>query len=175
MAISRNKKEALVAEVSQLLKDAKAVASAECAGLSVAKMQELRKLARENDVTVKVVKNRLVKVALKNDDRFKDADLSEFKGQLIYAFSSQDEIAPAQTLAKFAKDNEQMSLVVGLSGEGEVQSKEVLTQLASLPTKEQLQGQLLSVFNAPMTQFVRVANGAQSGFAQVLKQRAEKI
>ncbi len=175
MAISRDKKQALVAEISQLLSEAKAVATAEYAGITVSKMQELRKLARENEVTLKVVKNRLAKVAISSDDRFKDADLSDFKGQLIYAFSSTDEVAPAQILAKFAKDNEQMSLVAGLSQDGTVQSTDIVNALSQLPTKDQLRGQLLSVFNAPMTQFVTVANGAQRGFAQVLKQRAEEL
>ncbi len=175
MAISRDKKQALVAEVSQLISEAKAVATAEYTGISVQKMQELRKIARENNVTVKVVKNRLAKVAITQDERFKDADLSDFKGQLIYAFSSEDEVAPAQILAKFAKENEQMSLVAGLAEDGTVQSTEMVNALSQLPTKDQLRGQLLSVFNAPMTQFVTVANGAQRGLAQVLKQQAEKI
>ncbi len=175
MAISRDKKQALVAEISQLLSEAKAVATAEYAGITVSKMQQLRKLARENDVTLKVVKNRLAKVAIAQDDRFKDADLSGFKGQLIYAFSSTDEVAPAQILAKFAKENQQMNLVAGLAEDGSVQSTEMVNALSQLPTKDQLRGQLLSVFNAPMTQFVTVANGAQRGFAQILKQRAEKL
>lgn len=173
MAISKNKKENLVSELNTLIADAKAVASATYSGISVTKMQELRKLARENDVTIKVVKNRLVKVALNQDERFKDAELGDFKGQLVYAFSSVDEIAPAQILAKFAKENEQMSLVAGLSNDGSVQSTSIVQALASLPTKDQLRGQFLSVLNGPMTQFVSVTNGAQRGFVQVLKQKSE--
>lgn len=175
MAISRDKKQTLVSELGKLIENAKAVASATYTGLTVKEMQELRKLARENGVELKVVKNRLVKVALKNDTRFKEAELGDFKGQLIYAFSSEDEVAPAQTLANFAKGRENMNLVAGLSNDGKVLDTPTVTALASLPSKDQLRGQVVSVIAAPLTQFLGVANGAQRGFAQVLSQRAEKI
>ena len=63
MAISKDKKQALVAEMSELFASAKAIAVAKYQGTSVAELQELRKAARENGVVVKVVKNRLVRVA----------------------------------------------------------------------------------------------------------------
>lgn len=64
MAISRDKKQTLVAELTELLKDAKGTAFARYQTLTVADLQELRKAAREAGVTIKVVKNRLVRVAL---------------------------------------------------------------------------------------------------------------
>src|SRR5690242_1787184 len=104
MAISRDKKETLVAELAELFANAKGSVGATYAGLSVADMQALRAIAREQNVTIKVVKNRLVRVALSQSSKFKSADTSLLEGQLVYAFSSEDEIAPAQILAKFAKD-----------------------------------------------------------------------
>lgn len=138
-------------------------------------MQTLRRAAREQDVTIKVVKNRLVRVALSQNDKFKAADTSLLEGQLVYAFSNVDEIAPAQTLAKFAKDHTSMQLVAGFDGEGNSLDTATVKALADLPTKEQLQGQLVSVLAAPLTQFLGVANGAQRGFAQVLSQRSEAL
>ncbi len=175
MAISRDKKQQLVKELGQLISDAKAVATATYDGTTVESMQELRKLARENQVTIKVVKNRLLKVALDQDERFKDADLSNLKGQLIYAFSNEDEVAPAQILAKFAKTQSNIELVAGLSGDGKVLDTATVKALATLPTKDQLRGQMVSVVAAPLTQLLGVANGAQRGLAQVLAQRAEQI
>src|SRR5687767_11966406 len=102
MAISRDKKETLVAELADLFADAKGAVGATYTGLSVADMQELRGQAREQGVVIKVVKNRLVRVALSQNDKFKAADTALLGGQLVYAFSSDDEVAPAQTLAKFA-------------------------------------------------------------------------
>lgn len=175
MAISRDKKEALVAELAELFTGAKGAVGATYAGLTVQDMQALRAKAREQNITIKVVKNRLMRVALSQSAKFKNADTSLLNGQLVYAFSSDDEIAPAQILAKFAKDHPSMELVVGFDGEGQSLSTATVKALAELPTKEQLQGQLVSVLAAPLTQFLGVANGAQRGFAQVLSQRAEAL
>ena len=64
MALTRDKKNQLVADLSDALKDAKMTAFAEYKRLTVADLQELRKEAREAGVVIKVVKNRLVRVAL---------------------------------------------------------------------------------------------------------------
>ncbi len=175
MAISRDKKHTLVAELAELFADAKGAVGATYTGLSVADMQELRGQAREQGVVIKVVKNRLVRVALSQNDKFASADTSLLGGQLVYAFSSDDEVAPAQILAKFAKRHPEMQLIAGYDGEGRSLNTAAVTALASLPTKEQLRGQVVSVIAAPLTQFLGVTNGAQRGFAQVLSQRAEAL
>lgn len=64
MAITRDKKLSLVTELADLFVSAKGSAGAAYTGLSVADMQELRAQAREAGVVIKVVKNRLVRVAL---------------------------------------------------------------------------------------------------------------
>lgn len=175
MAITRDKKESLVAELAELFADAKGTVGATYTGLGVKEMQELRKAARQQGVTIKVVKNRLVRVALSQDKKFKDADTSLLSGQLVYAFSSEDEIAPAQVLAKFAKNHSALQLVAGFDGEGNSLDTATVKALADLPTKDQLQGQLVSVLAAPLTQFLGVTNGTQRGLAQVLSQRAEAL
>ena len=76
MAISRDKKQTLVAELTELLKDAKGTAFARYQGLSVAELQELRKAAREANVVIKVVKNRLVRVALQGIDTYKEEEIA---------------------------------------------------------------------------------------------------
>lgn len=175
MAISRDKKNTLVTELADLFASAKGTVGAVYTGLSVAEMQELRKMARESDVVIKIVKNRLVRVALSQNDKLKDADTSTLTGQLLYAFSSSDEVAPAQVLAGFAKKHPQLQLVVGFDDAGSLLSESTVKALATLPTKDQLRGQLVSVLAAPLTRFLGVASGTQRGFVQVLAQRAEKI
>ena len=150
MAISRDKKQALVAEIEQLLKDSKAVASATFAGITVKDMQELRKLARESNVTVKVVKNRLVKVAMKSVDHLKDVDASALQGQLIYAFSSEDEVAAAQVLGKFAKNHPEMKLVGAFADNGDVMDTATVTTLSELPSRDQLIGQIVDTLLSPI-------------------------
>lgn len=175
MAITRDKKNTLVTELTDLFASSKGSVGAAYTGLSVAEMQVLRAEARNAGVTIKVVKNRLVRVALSGNDKFKSADTSLLTGQLVYAFSSEDEVAPAQVLAKFAKKHPQLKLVVGFDDAGSSLDTATVMALAELPTKDQLRGQLVSVIAAPLSGFLGVANGAQRGFAQVLSQRAESL
>ena len=175
MAISRDKKNTLVAKLSELFATAKGTAGATYTGLSVADLQELRASARANNVTITVAKNRLVRVALASNDKFKAADTSLLTGQLVYAFSSEDEVAPAQILAKFAKKHPELKLVAGFDDAGASLDTATVTALAELPTKDQLRGQLVSVIAAPLTSFLAVANGAQRGFTQVVSQHAKSL
>ena len=175
MAVSRDKKNTLVAELVELFANAKGTAGAAYTGLSVANLQELRAAARANNVVIKVAKNRLVRVALASNDKYKTADTSLLTGQLVYAFSSVDEVAPAQVLAKFAKAHPELILTVGFNDSGETLDTATVISLAALPTKDQLRGQLVSVMAAPLSGFLSVANGAQRGFAQVLSQHAKSL
>jgi large subunit ribosomal protein L10 len=175
MAVTRTKKNTLVAKLVELFANAKGAVGATYTGLSVANLQELRAAARINNVVIKVAKNRLIRVALSENDKFKTADTSLLTGQLIYAFSSEDEVAPAQVLAKFAKTHPELKLVTGFDGSGASLDTATVTALAALPTKDQLRGQLVSVITAPLTRFLSVANGAQRGFAQVLSQRIKAL
>jgi len=175
MAISRDKKNTLVAELTQIFASSKGTVGAAYTGINVAQMQELRAIARESNVTILVTKNRLVRVALAASDKFKAADTGLLNGQLIYAFSSEDEVAPAQVIAKFAKTHPALKLVVGFDDSGKTLDTVTVTALAALPTKDQLRGQLVGVLSAPLSGFLSIANGAQRGFAQVLSQRAESI
>src|SRR5687768_5093356 len=110
MAISRDKKQTLVSELGTLLADAKLTAFAKYEGLSVAELQQLRRDARAAGVTIKVVKNRLVRVAMQQTDHLKDADTSALQGQLLYAVSAEDEVMPASVLSQFAKTHDALKL-----------------------------------------------------------------
>jgi large subunit ribosomal protein L10 len=175
MAISRDKKQALVQEFAAALAESKMTVAASYNGVSVTELQELRRTARANGVTIKVIKNRLVRVALANSAVHKDADTALLEGQLLYAMSSEDEVAPAQTLAAFAKTHDTVQLVAGFDASGKSLDTAAVKALADLPTKDQLRGMVVSTIAAPLTQMLGVLNGAQRGFAQVLSQRAEKI
>ncbi|HZJ34836.1 MAG TPA: 50S ribosomal protein L10 [Candidatus Angelobacter sp.] len=175
MAISRDKKNALVAKLAELFANAKGTVGAAYSGLSVADLQELRGSARATNVIIMVAKNRLVRVALAGSDKFKSADTSLLGGQIIYAFSSEDEVAPAQVLAKFAKTHPALKLVVGFDSTGVSLDTATVAALANLPTKDQLRGQLIGVIAAPLASFLNVTNGAQRGFTQVLSQHAKTL
>ncbi len=159
MAISRDKKQALVSELSDLLGSAKMTVFAHYDGLTVADVQKLRRAAREQGVTIKVVKNRLVRVALSQNENLKSADTSSLTGQLLYAVSSEDEVAPAQALANFAKTNDALKLVGAFSAEGKLLVTDEVKALATLPSKNELIAQVLATLSSPVNDVMSGLSG----------------
>lgn len=159
MAISRDKKQTLVADVSELLASSKLTVFAHYQGLGVAEVQELRAAAREAGVTIKVVKNRLVRVALSENDTYKDTDTSRLTGQLVYAFSDADEVAPAQVMNEFAKKNPSLVFAGGFSAEGLALSAEDVKALASLPSKNELIAQTIAQLLSPVHDVTNALSG----------------
>lgn len=159
MAISRDKKTALVAEMTDLISTAKMTVFAQYQGLSVAEVQQLRRTARESGVVIKVVKNRLVRVALGSVDALKDADTSSLTGQLLYAISADDEVAPAQVLNTFAKTNPGLQLAGGFSGDGNVLSADDVKALAGLPSKNQLIAEVVAQLLSPVHDVTNALSG----------------
>jgi large subunit ribosomal protein L10 len=168
MALSKDRKTEVVAEVGRLLVDSKLTVIAKYAGTSVKSLQALRAEAKQNGTKVSVVKNRLV-------IKFKDFDTSLLIGQLMYAFNADDEVAPAQVLANFAKSEPQIEFIGGINADGQLLSADDVKALASLPSKDQLRAQLVGTIAAPLSGFVNVLSGNVRGVLNVLNARAEQL
>lgn len=159
MAIDRNKKQSLVGELNQLFSTAKMTAFAHYDGLTVADLQTLRRATRAQNIVIKVVKNRLVIVALGQNDTLKDVDTSPLIGQLLYAISAEDEVAPAQALAAFAKTHANLKLAGAISAEGKLLSVDEVKALALLPSKNELIAQVLATLAAPVHDVLGALSG----------------
>ena len=153
-------KQPVVDEISELLKDAKAVVLADYRGLTVEQDTVLRKTLREKGVTYKVYKNTLVKRAIKGT-AFEELT-QNLDGPTAVAISSEDATAPAKTIFEFAKKADKLQLKAGVI-EGTYYDDKTINTIATIPSKEELLGRLLGSIQSP------VAN-----FARVLKQIAEK-
>jgi len=175
MAISREKKTAVVSDIADLFISSKLTVYAQISGLTVADAQALRRAATTDHTVVRVVKNRLVKIAMKSDERFQQTDVSGLSGQLLYAFNADDEIASAKTLADFAKTHDSLKLVGGFDAEGHRLSEQEVTKLAALPSKDSLRAQLIGTLYAPVSGFVRVMSGNIGGLLNVLKAHQEQL
>jgi len=175
MALDKQQKENIVSEVSSLLEASKLTVVANYKGTGVKQLQDLRKSAKESGTKVKVIKNRLVVQALSKNDKFRSTDTSLLSQQLLYAFNSEDEVAPAQALAKFAKTNPSLVFVGAITAEGEFISADDVKALSSLPSKDQLRGQLVGILNAPLSGFVGVLSGNVRGVLNVLNARSEQL
>lgn len=175
MALSKQKKSDIVSGVSDLLASSKLTVIARYKGTPVKAMQQLRKEARENHTQVMVIKNRLVRKAIEQSSTFKDIDASILQGQLLYAFSAEDEVAPAQSLANFAKLEPQIEFVGALTADGQLLAPEDVSALAQLPSKDQLRGILAGTIAAPLSGFVSMASGNIRGVLNILNARAEMV
>lgn len=159
-----------VAEIQGKLAKARAVILADYRGLTVAELTELRRALRAQQMEMKVYKNRLVRQAFKGTVTGLDGQLT---GPTAVTFSYGDPVAPAKILATFAKAHAKLQLKGGLV-EGEVVDQLKVTQLAALPSREELLGKLVFVLNSPITGLVRVLNGTLQGLPNVLNRIKEK-
>ena len=173
MAISKDKKNELVADLTELLTNAKTTVYAKYQGLTVAEIQELRKAAREAGVKIKVVKNRLVKVAMGQIAVYKDTDTTGLTGQLLYAISDSDEVAPAKVLAEFAKKHDALTLAGGFSDAGNSLSEDEIKALAAMPSKNELLAQVVAQLLSPVTDSVSGLSGGLSGIVSGLEAHAK--
>jgi len=174
MALTKQKKQEVVEEVSKLLAESKMTVVAKYDGTTVKQMQELRRQARENETVVKVIKNRLVIQALSGSELYKDADKSELISQLLYAFNENDEVAPAQALAKFAKKNPSIKFVGAYTAEGKFIGADEVKALSALPSKNQLIAGIIATLNSPMQGVLGGLTGGLPGIMQGLEVKAAK-
>lgn len=172
MAISKDKKKTLVADLTELLSSSKMTVYAKYQGLTVAELQELRKAARENGVKIKVVKNRLVRVAMGEIAVYKDTDTSDLTGQLLYAVSDSDEVMPAKVLANFAKDHEALEISGAFNDAGNNLVADEVKELAKLPSKNELIAQVVAQLLSPVTDTVSGLTGGISGIVSGLEAKA---
>ena len=173
MAISKDKKNTLVADLTKLLSSAKLTAYANYQGLSVAELEELRKSAREQGVKIKIVKNRLVRVAMNEIAVYKDTDTTYLTGQLVYAISDSDEVAPAKVLAEFGKTHKALELVGGFSEAGRMIDTAEITALAALPSKNELVAQVVAQLLSPVNDSISGLSGGLSGIVSGLEAKLE--
>jgi len=145
-------KQALVAEISEKMKNSQSTVVCEYRGLSVAEVTELRRNLRAEDVDFKVYKNTMVERAC--DDCGYEELKDILNGPNAFAFSK-DPTAPARVLAKFAKKHDALVLKKGIV-EGKVVDEATIKELSLLPNREGMLSMLLSCLQSPVSSFARI-------------------
>ena len=146
--MTRTRKEELVAEMTEAFKDAGAIIVCDYKGMTVENLEIVRNLAKDEETSVQVVKNKLARIALKNagcdDIEFNDTNL------VIWGPA---QVTPCKIADKAATDfKDSFSIKTGLI-QGEIASMETINAMAKLPTKDVLLCMLLNVWNAPVQNF----------------------
>lgn len=172
MALSRDKKNAVVVELTELFQTSKLTVVAQYKGMTVKSLQGLRKAGKENSTQFKVVKNRLVQKALLENDVLKNVDTSTLKGQLLYAFNASDETASAQVIKNYMKQDSAIEFVGAITADGTFMSAADVTALASLPSKQQLIAGIINTLNSPVRGVMSGLNGNIHGLLKAIEAKA---
>jgi len=168
--VDRAQKVELVTSLNQVFQNAGVVVVAHYAGLTVKQMTELRGEMKQAGATVKVAKNRLVKLALPGTPPEGITDL--FSGPTLIAYSD-DPVAAPKAAIKFAKDNEQFAVLGGAMG-AQVLNVEGVKSLASLPSLDELRGNLVRMLQTPATRIAMLTKAPAGQLARVLNAHAQK-
>lgn len=172
MALTKDEKAQVISEVADLLSASKMTVVAKYQGTTVKALQSLRRDAKQNGTKVKVVKNRLVKQALAQTEALKDTDVSALEGMLLYAFNGEDEVAAAQVLKTFAKQNPTIEFVGAISADGTFVDAASVKALADLPGKNQLIAGLINTLNAPVNNVMGGLSGNLHALLQGIEAKA---
>lgn len=162
--LERAEKREFVATMKETLSGAGSIVVAQYTGLTVAEMTELRNSMREAGGTVRVAKNRLVKLALEGTDAEHMADL--FKGPTLIAYAEDPVVAP-KAASDFAKKNEKLVILGGAMGATNLDSNGVKS-LASLPSLDELRGKLVGMINTPAQRIAMVTSAPAGQLARVI-------
>ncbi|MBN1260450.1 MAG: 50S ribosomal protein L10 [Anaerolineae bacterium] len=174
MAISRTRKEELLAEYEQQLDQSQGLILAHYKALTVAQFEELRRLTREQNGQIFVVKNTLLQHALDANGIKVPGDL--LIGPTLAAFCHQAAPPLAKVFREYAKEMEEGRFTVrGAIVEKHFYTAEQAIQLADLPGREQLLAQVLGTINAPASQMVGVVAGGIRQILNVVQAYVDKL
>jgi large subunit ribosomal protein L10 len=159
MAITRQKKEEVVASVRDNAKKSASIVFANFKRLTVNQQNELRRALRAQDIGYTVAKKTLVRRAF---DGMYTGEMPVLDGEVSIAYGA-DELATAREMLVFVKKYpEQLAFAGGVFG-GKYMSKEEIISIASIPGMDALRAQFLQLINSP-----------RQRFAMVVKAKAEK-
>ena len=151
MSLNIEDKKAVVEEVAAEVAKAETIVVAEYRGIQVASMTKLRAKAREQGVYLRVLKNTLARRAVADTPFAGLAD--QMVGPLVYGISA-DPVAAAKVLFDFSKADDKIVIKAG-SYDGKVLDAAGVSQLASIPSREELLSKLAYVMQAPVAGMAR--------------------
>jgi large subunit ribosomal protein L10 len=163
MAMDRAQKKAYVDYLNGELADAASVVVVHYKGLSVDEINELRSKIREAGASFKVTKNTLAKLALKGTQY--ESISEHLSGPTAIGYSD-DPVAPAKALVKFANENDKLQVLGGAFGEQALDVNGV-TELSKMPSLDELRAKIVGMLNTPATRIAGVLQAPAGQLARV--------
>ena len=156
-----------VAELTEEARSATTMIVSEYRGLRVTELGEIRRSLRKQNVTYRVVKNRLMKIAAK--EAGKEPLSALLDGPIAVAFGSGSESVMAKAVIDALRPYRLVKIKGGLIGPRSIVDADGITILSRLPSREVLLGQLAGTLSAPMSQFVGALSAPMRELAAVLQ------
>ena len=169
----RSEKSYLVNQISAGLTGSDYVYFITFQGMKVKDFSGLRDQLVKVNANCSVFKNSLIRkaVELNNVEALKDLAIT---GDVAMVYGSGDPGAVAKVLVEFGKNNEVVKTKGGMF-EGAMLTPAEIADIASLPSKEVLQAQLLGVLQAPARNLVSILNNKAASILNVLNAYKDKL
>ncbi|TMV88731.1 50S ribosomal protein L10 [Thioclava sp. BHET1] len=168
--MDRAQKEKVVEELGQIFASSGVVVVAHYERLTVAEMQDLRARMREAGGSVRVAKNKLAKIALEGQPC---ASIAEYLTGMTVLSYSEDPVAAAKVIDKYAKENEKLVILGGSMGDSALDVAGVKA-VAQMPSREELLAQIASCIGAPASNIAGAIGAPASNIASILSSIEEK-
>jgi len=168
MAISKEKKQKIIADLEEKIKKQKTIVFVDFNNLDSKSFFDLRKKLKKAECLLKITKKTLLektfdKLSKKN---FLE-EIKKIKTQLALVFGFDDEITPSKICYQFSKENENLKILGGIF-DNHFLEKEKVIELAQLPSKNELLGKLVWTLESPISKFVNVLENNIKGLVIVL-------
>jgi len=150
--VNREDKSKFVAQIKEKIKGKVSLILIHYQGMTVQQMGSLRGEMYKVGVSLQIVKNRLMKIAVQGSDFEKITD--SFTGPVAIAYAD-DSISAAKVISKFAKTNEHLKIVTGVVDK-EVVDLSRIEYLASIPSLDEVRSKIIGLINAPASKVARV-------------------
>lgn len=170
--LAKEKKALEISAISKSLTEANATFLVDFKGMDVAQVTQLRKELSSCEGKLRVTKNTLARIALKDHKESSEVLSSDLVGTNAFVFAYDEVPAVAKVISKCSKSVEAFKLKKGIM-EGQELSSVQIIHLGSLASKDELRAQLLNLFTAPATQLVRTFNEVPSQFVRLLTSKKD--
>lgn len=167
MPKTRIQKEEMVAKLSDRLERSASVVLVSMTAVKVSQVEMIRDALFTDGSQLQVPKNRLLQKVLEDQKLSVPAEVLDQPVGLVFSYS--DPVSPAKTIATIKKEVEALQILGGIM-DGKYLSASEVEALASLPSREQLLGQLVSTIASPLSGLVNVLQGNIRGLVTVLSQ-----
>jgi large subunit ribosomal protein L10 len=171
LAISKEKKNELVAQYQEWATSSRAFVVTEYTGLTTTNLDEIRRQAREAGGEFHIVKNTLTKLAL--DSSGYPLPEEFFVGSTAIGYAFEDAPAIAKVLNEFSKSTDFMKIKGGYLGKIYMTPEQVRS-LAELPPLPVVRARLLGVLSTPASQLARIIAEPARQVAQVIKAHSDQ-